>query len=301
MARPAVLVALAGWAMVGLVSPSVTSAQTSYAWPKLSDAQQQAAITQLKQYAQKTQTQLQLPLRSVETQYFLFCTDLPEREANQWAGLLDRMYSRLAEMFAVPAGKNIWRGKAIIFIFSREEDFVRYEKEMLQTDASKTVGLCHRFGDGTVKIAFYRISDELQFSHILVHESTHGFLHRYRSPVLVPSWVDEGLAETIATELVQRNGRRETVIAEARQQLQAHHGQLGDFFRTDHIDGWQYPVAEMLCTFMIQASAPNYVEFINGIKDGLKVDQSLEQHYHAPRERLVTVFGQWLGVRGLSE
>jgi hypothetical protein len=277
------------------------AAESPRAWPQLTSVQQQAAIAQLKEFAQQTQTRLQIPLRSFETQYFLFCTDLPQREANQWANLLDRMYARLAEMFAVPVGKNIWRGKALIFIFKGREDYVRYEKDMAHTDAGKTAGMCHAFSDGTVKIAFYRQSDELEFAHVLVHESVHGFIHRYRSPVPVPSWANEGLAETVATDLAPQRGHRQDVQANAREQLQAHGSRLGDFFDTDHIEGWQYPVAEMLCTFMIQASAPNYVTFINGLKDGLSVDQSLAEKYQAPKDRLVAVFGQWLGVRGLSE
>jgi hypothetical protein len=161
--------------------------------------------------------------------------------------------------------------------------------------------MSHAFGDGTVKIAFYRQSDELQFAHVLVHESVHGFIHRYRSPVPIPSWANEGLAETVATDLAPQHGHRQEVQANAREQLQAHGSRLGDFFDADHIDGWQYPVAEMLCTFMIQASAPNYVAFINGLKDGLNIDQSLAEKYQAPKDRLVAVFGQWLGVRGLTE
>ena len=287
--------------LLALGSGPALSAEPRNPWPRLTDAQQQAAIGQLKDYAQQTQTQLQIPLRSFETQYFLFCTDLSQREANQWAGLLDRMYARLSDMFAVPAGKNIWRGKALVFIFTRREDYDRYEKEMAHTDPGRSAGMCHGFGDGTVKIAFYRQSDELEFAHVLVHESTHGFIHRYRSPVPIPSWANEGLAETVASELVPQKGRRETVTTDAREQLQAHQSRLGDFFAAEHIDGWQYPVAEMLCTFMIQASAPKYVAFINGIKDGLTVDQSLAERFGAPRERLVAVFGQWLGVHGLRD
>ena len=302
MTKRVIVAGVIGWMLLGVLhGRPALSAEPPNAWPKLTDAQQQAAVAQLKDYAQRTQTTLQIPLRSFETQYFLCCTDLSERESNQWAGLLDRMYARLAEMFGVPAGKNIWRGKALIFIFTSQENYVRYEKEMAHTDAGKSSGIFHGFGDGTVKIAFYRSSDELEFAHTLVHESTHGFIHRYRSPARVPSWADEGLAETIATEMVPQKGHRETVMATARQQLQAHQSRLGDFFEADHIDFWQYPVAEMLCTFMIQASATNYVAFINGIKDGLTVDQSLTQRFQAPRERLVAVFGQWLGVRGLQD
>jgi hypothetical protein len=270
------------------------------AWPKLNDDEMAKAVTELKAFAQETQTQLKRPLQNFETKYFLFYSDLPPKEAQNWASLLDRMYVQLADMFAVKKGDNIWRGKALIFVFAQADDYRRYEKELLHTDSGTSAGMCHSFGNGDVKIAFYRQRDDLEFAHVLVHESVHGFIHRYRTPVPVPSWANEGLAETIATDLVPQRGRRETVKSSAREELQAHKSHMGDFFTADHIVGWQYPVAEMLCTFMIQAGKKNYVDFIKGIKDGLTWEQSLEQKYKAPLDRLAAVYGQWLGVKGLD-
>jgi hypothetical protein len=301
MATRLIVAALGYAVLLVFTSSAALGAESPNAWPTLNQAEQNAAIAQLKDYAQQTQSHLNIPLRSFETQYFLFCTGLSQHEADQWAGLLDRMYGKMAEMFAVPPGKNIWRGKALIFIFTRSEDYQRYEKDMAHTDARNTAGMCHAFRDGAVKIAFFRQTDELEFAHVLVHESTHGFIHRYRSPVPVPSWANEGLAETVASDLVPQKGHILAVRNDARDQIQSRQNHLGNFFKTDHIEAWQYPVAQMLCTFMIQASAPNYVAFINGIKDGLTVDQSLSECFQAPRERLVAVFGQWIGVRGLRD
>jgi len=307
--RMAMLAVIAGLATCAFSAPQRTSRQPPpnpgemenipNAWPKLTDAQQQAAIEALKQSAQDAQTRLNRPLQSFETKYFLFCSDLSPRESRQWASLLDRMYARLAEMFAVPSGLNIWRGKALIFVFSRRDDYQRYERMIARTDPGSTAGMCHAFGDGTVRIAFYRQEDTLSFAHVLVHESVHGFIHRYRTPVFVPSWANEGLAETIATDLVPQAGRRDQVKSAARENLQQHGG-MGDFFTADHIQGWQYPVAEMLTTFMIQAGKGNYVAFIKGIKDGMSWDQSLAERFQAPADRLVPVFGNWLGVRNLQ-
>jgi hypothetical protein len=269
-------------------------------WPKLSKEENAAAITELKDFAQETQTTLNRPLSMYETKYFLFYSDLAPQEALNWAGLLDRMYARLAEMFAVPQGGNIWRGKALVFVFSKSEDYSNYEQKMLHTSAAGTAGLCHSFSNGDVKIAFYRQPDQLEFAHVLVHESVHGFIHRYRTPVPVPSWANEGLAETIATDLVPQRGRRDRSKQRAREGLEEHGKRMGDFFSEDHIEGWQYPVAEMLCTFMIQAGKKNYVDFIIGIKSGLTWRESLDKKYKAGIERLVPVYGQWLGVRGLQ-
>jgi len=128
----------------------------------------------------------------------------------------------------------------------------------------------------------------------------HGFIHRYRSPAIVPSWANEGLAETIATDLVPQTGRREGIKRLAVENLNSHNHRLGDFFSADHIADWQYPVSQMLTTMMIEAGKKNYVDFINGLKEGLPTDQSLTQKYKAPKDRLVPVFGSWLGVQGLK-
>jgi hypothetical protein len=269
-------------------------------WEVLTDEQKAESITELKQFAEDAATKLNRPLKMFETKYFLFYSDLPPAQAANWAGLLDRMYAKLAEMFAVPVGVNIWRGKALVFVFSKKEDYRRYEREMVNTDPGTSDGMCHSFGSGIVKIAFYRQEQELAFAHVLVHESVHGFIHRYRTPVPVPSWANEGLAETIATDLVPQRGRRDEVKTYAREGLQTHQNQMGDFFTADHIVGWQYPVAEELCTFMIQASGKNYVEFIKGIKAGEDPQQCLETRFKAPKDRLIPVFGQWLGVKQLQ-
>jgi hypothetical protein len=272
---------------------------SSDAWPKLSSEQQATAIAELKSFADDSTNKIGRPLHLMETQYFLFYTDLPAREGTHWASLLDRMYARLSELFAVKAGVNIWRGKALILVFSKADDYHHYEQTVEHAESKGTAGMCHQLSDGTVRIAFYRQANELDFAHILVHESVHGFIHRYRSPVHIVSWINEGLAETIASELVPQRGRANATTARARASIKEHHGDIGDMFTQDHISDWQYPVAETLCTFMILESKRNYVAFINGIKDGDPWEESLANNYKAPLDRLVPAYGSRLGVRGL--
>src|SRR6185437_1766456 len=110
--------------------------------------------TQLKSFAQEARDSLGVQVSAFETKYFIFCSDLSPKEAQQWAALLDRMYDRLSEMFAVPTGKNIWRGKALIFVFSKNADYQRYEKQIMHTDPGNTAGMCHSSSTGNVHIAF---------------------------------------------------------------------------------------------------------------------------------------------------
>jgi len=279
--------------------PAAVGEVIENAWPALTAEEHAASVAELKAFAEQTATTLDRPLKMFETKYFLFYSDLPPQQARNWAGLLDKMYARLAEMFAIPKGVNIWRGKALVFVFVNKEDYRRYELEMLNTDPGRTAGMCHSFGTGIVKIAFYRQEEDLAFAHVLVHESVHGFIHRYRTPVPVPSWANEGLAEMVATDLVPQPGRFEHVRASARQMVSLHGG-VADFFVLKHIDFWQYPVAEMMCTFMVKENRKNYVEFIKGIKDGMDVKDCFKEKFRVGREQTVRAFERWLGLATLG-
>lgn len=273
--------------MVGRVEEKFWEAQT--------DEQRAADVRQLKAFAEQTQAALGKRLELNETTFFLFYSDLAPQEAKNWSSLLDRMYTKLADLFAVDRMTNLWRGKALVFVFRTPGDYAKFQARMHQTDAGQSAGMCHTFGDGIVHIAFFRQSDELEFAHVLVHESVHGFLHRYKTPVPVPSWANEGLAEWIANQLVPRPDRQKRVHYAARQFIREHRGVAG-FFEGQHIEAWQYPVAEMLTTFMIERNKRGYVAFIDAIKDGAGWEDALKTNYNKTREKLMQEFGAGLGV-----
>ena len=279
---------------------SATSAPAApeRAWPKATDAEQAAAVAEGRRFVDDARRKLAIDLAVYETKYFLFASDLQPAEANRWAAILDRMYARLAEMFAVPKSENIWRGKALVFVFSQRDTYAKFEKEFYQLDLEDSAGRCHARSDGDVKIAFYRAADDQRFAHVLVHESTHGFLHRYRSPVHVPAWANEGLAEYVAYDLVPHPGLKEASTADARADLQAHKN-LADLFDGEQVAAERYPVARALTEFLINTDKKKYVSFINGIKDGLDAQESLKQGFGVDFKKLSDAYGRSMGVSGL--
>jgi hypothetical protein len=280
--------------------PEVVGKVDESMWGKLTPEQQTAAIEELKKFGEETRAKVNGNLVLNETKYFLFYSDLKPAEATQWANMLDRMYGKLAGLFGIKGGENIFRGKAAVFVFAKEQDYQNFQKTMHETDAAGTAGLCHCFGSGDVHIGFFRQPNEMDFAAVLVHESVHGFLHRYRKPPTIPTWVNEGLAETIASELVPQKGKRQEYRQFAISQLRER-GTLGsDFFTADRLEGWQYPVAQLLTEFMIKQDKKRYVAFIDGIKDGLKWEESLNQKYGVPKERIVAVLSDSLNIRGMN-
>ncbi|MEE9403652.1 MAG: hypothetical protein V3V20_02060 [Algisphaera sp.] len=232
-----------------------------------------------------------------DSKYYLFVSDMPAAEARRWAKLLDRMYDRLCDTFAVPRGTNVFRGHGLIYVFQREEDFHRYHRLITGFPSQRFMGLCSSRGDGRMEITFYRQSDDNDFAYVLVHEAVHGFLHRYRSFPFVVSWANEGLAEFIADDFVGRHTAEQTrsyVSAMLRSR-----GSTGGMLGDEKISGWQYPVAQALCDFMVSQDRKRYCDFINAVKDGKAWRQALAEDYGVSIDRLVEAFGDALGIRGL--
>jgi hypothetical protein len=152
---------------------------------------------------------------------------------------------------------------------------------------------------GDVSIACFRGQDPHDFGQMLVHETSHGFIHRYKTKARLPSWVNEGMAELIGAEMVPRSEavKRKEIVALAMLKQQRSLG--GNFFTTESLEGWQYGAASSLNRFLLNADRKSYVRFIEGLKEGLDWPDALQQAYGGTPEQLVTQYGQRIGVPDL--
>jgi len=270
-----------------------------YLWAETTKAEQKQAIEQLNRFAQEGLKKVGIEMRHDEGQYFLLYTNLPLEEARHWAGLLKKMYNRLCEMFAIPRGTNIWHGKALLMIFNSRDGYNKFETKIHGQPAGQSIGKCWQFSDGDVHINFFRQPDKYEFAQVLVHESVHGFLHRYRSKQRIPVWINEGLAETIAQRLVpQGEGVKRKIQAGLRMAKQR--GDAGNIFDKKRLAPWQYGVVCSVTKFMIEKNKQGYVKFIKGIKDGLAWRESLKKHYGTTPTRLMRAWGAAHGIENMT-
>lgn len=279
--------------------PRVVGTTQADLWGELPEALMASSIEELKTFAEETEKTMDVRLSLHETDNFLFYSDLNQEEAVFWARQLEAMYDRLCGMFDLDKEKNIFRGKCLIFVFQKDADYRRFQLTMHQTDPGNSTGMAHGYGNGYTHVAFYRQPDKWEFAHLLVHEAVHAFLHRYRSPVHVPSWANEGLAETIAAALVPKARINQRRVTYAEKELRLR-GNLGNMFDAGQIEGWQYGPARMLTEFMIAQDKKRYANFINGIKDGKSWRESLDSEYGVELDRLVQAFGRDMGLRELT-
>jgi hypothetical protein len=240
-----------------------------------------------------------------ETQHFLFVSNIPPQQIAPYVTSLDRMYDFMCQLYGVPRTHKVWLGgKTPIFAFLEREEFDAFEERYFP-ESRETIralgnvyGLSHLSKTGEVVISCFRGNDPNDFGQMIVHETSHGFIHRYKTKAQLPNWVDEGMADLIGAEMVPASMVVRNRELKGIQQL-AEQRSLGGMFKAERIEGWQYGVASNLNRFLLQSNRQNYVRFIEALKEGMKWEEALQETYHATPDELLVEYGRRIGVPGL--
>jgi hypothetical protein len=274
-------------------------------WPDLTTEQQAAWIAQHKQFLDEASKKMpSAKLQLVETKYYLFYTDIAPTRVGGYIAYLDAMYEHLCKAFNIPEGKNIWCGKCVVIAFQNQATFDEFEARVMDNPNPTAQGLCHGDTTGRVIITVWKGDHEAFFGKVLVHETAHGFVHRYKSSVFIPSWVNEGIADWVAGSVVTADDSvrdRQRDAAERARQLRTLGG--GFFSEDQSIEPWHYGVASSMVTLLLandrSKTKTRYKEFLDRMKEGLSPQDALKETYGATLEQLVNLYGQSVGVPNL--
>jgi hypothetical protein len=271
-------------------------------WPALDEAQQKSSLLAMKAESQKILQRAGMEIEPIETEFFLFYSDMDRRETAKWALELDKMYRRLANTFNRSPAENIFWGKAAIFVFKERSRFELVEADSFGQLAPRwSAGFCHSRGP-QVFVSFFRQPEDLDFAAILVHESVHGFLHRYRSPQRLPAWANEGFADYVAATLFERSPvdslRRPLALKFIRSG-----GDVSAILDLTYAsDSWPgpesigYAVGYLLVELMIRDRPRAFGAWVDAIKDGKQWEQALVEDFGTDRQRLVETFVRYYMV-----
>ena len=267
-------------------------------WPPLSAAEHAAEVTALEAFVKEVQGGF--PDLSLDaTHEFLVATDIPADQMRPFTAGLDRMHDFLCDLYGIPRGEPVWKGKCLVIAFRNEADFVAFEGRFMRVDAAGVHGLCHQRSDGRVIMACHHGGDASAFAHMLVHETSHGFNHRWMSPQRLPNWLNEGIAEWVGTKVVPQCNQVPLKEARALGTMRAS-GQLGEgFFTADNIQPVQYGMASGLVKFLTTRDPRKFAEFVRSIKEGVPMEESLRATYGASLDELVGGYGKAVGLPGL--
>ena len=287
------------------------------AWPKLTDAEQEAEVKKQRAFYEEVRQKLSDPgLQFYETKRFLFFSDIPAHFITSWyLPNMDQMYVKVSGAYGLDPAANIWKGKATIIAFAKEETFQQFEVVFHHARVTGAQGLAHLEEDGTVVITCFAGDDPKYLATTMVHETTHGFNWRYKAAERLPSWMDEGAAEWVASHVVTCDHAIPEKMESGLRHMRSTRS-LGNIYTLDYLASWQYGAATMMTDFLMHyepparnggpakkahgKSANRYRQLIEGIKLGLPWEDSLKQAYGLTPAELAQVFGASIGVPDLK-
>lgn len=268
-------------------------------WPVLSRAEHEAAVEAMKRRAEEICATAGVRATPVETRYFLlYAATRPEAVA-ECARSLDAMYEKVLELFGIPAGLNLFWGKAVILLQPNQDTFRLVERAAFgQMTPPGVVGLCHQVGP-QVFVNIFWSDDQDRFDSTLLHEAVHGIMHRYHSPARLPAWADEGLCEYIAavsfgSSPVDRERRPQAI------DFIRSGGDVAQIMRLNYQDGsWPgpgavgYAVGYAVVELMIRQQPQRFGRWIRAVKGGKPWEQALAEDFGYTTDQFAATATEW--------
>lgn len=269
-------------------------------WPVLSAAEHAAEVESLGRFVEDVRAVFP-GLAVTETHEFLVASDIPAAQLAPYVASLDAMHDFLCDLYGIPRGEPLWKGKCLVVAFLREDDYVAFEGRFMQTDTRGTHGMCHQRSDGRVVMACHRGNDAAAFAHMIVHETSHGFNHRWMSPEKLPNWLNEGIAEWVGARVVKNCDQVPLKEAHALVAMRSE-GDLGPgFFTAANIQPVQYGMASGLVKLLVSRDAKKFATLVRSIKEGTPAEEALQQSFGGSLDDLVRAYGAAVGVPGLRQ
>jgi hypothetical protein len=269
-------------------------------WPVLSAAEHAAEVESLGRFVEDVRAVFP-GLATTETHEFLVASDIPAAQLAPYVASLDAMHDFLCDLYGIPRGEPLWKGKCLVVAFLREDDYVAFEGRFMQTDTRGTHGMCHQRSDGRVVMACHRGNDATAFAHMIVHETSHGFNHRWMSPEKLPNWLNEGIAEWVGARVVKNCDQVPLKEAHALVAMRSE-GDLGPgFFTAANIQPVQYGMASGLVKLLVSRDAKKFATLVRSIKEGTPAEEALQRSFGGSLDDLVRAYGAAVGVPGLRQ
>ncbi len=274
--------------------------QNAWTWEAIDAADPADPVARDKAFAAHVAQALGLTFNVVETDYFLFYTNLSKREAYEWQRLLDLMYDRVSYLLGIPKGVNVFKGKALVFMFAEKGQFAAFERRFYEHEVTFEAALCHQHDTGEVRIALYKLEDDKYLKQVMIHEAAHGVVHRFHSPQRVVVWLNEGIAEWTASRVLNY-----TQPYKWKKKVSADHirrqGRLdADFFQEGGFSAERYGSSLAMVEILLRRGRPKFVQFIREIKDGKPWQESLRDKYDLSPDDLTRLYGQTIGMPNLK-
>ena len=264
----------------------ISDAPRAQPWSVATDAERAQALTDMKADADRWLKQVNLRYSVVDAKYWVLYADLPIGETKDLAQRMDDMYETVAKMFALPVGLNIFHGKAVVIVSATEAHYRALEMAAYNSmPPPGAIGLCHMVGPKVV-VSAYKSQDANRFMATLVHEASHGFMHRYGSPARLPSWADEGYAEYVAAESFPNSTTKDDRKPQGLQWIRSGTNNVLNVLHMNYEDGsWPgpdaigYAIGYLTVDYLVQTNHQAFGEWVKDVKAGIPWEEALKKRF----------------------
>jgi hypothetical protein len=260
------------------------------------DAMMKLARDKAKEVSEK----MGIKFRTIETAHFIMFTDWDPREENFLKTNVELAYNAVSKQFDIPSKDNVFVGKLPVFMFATHADFMKYAQQFDEFDVPETVAGYYQgnsLGHGHMVMWKPDVSKsggnvhlaEVRWAYVLTHEFTHAFIARYRTNGFIPRWLNEGLAEVIASGQFPRpevypdvRSRKDRIAVQKLLE------------QTELLKAPDYPVARTLVETMIAGDRKAFISAFNDVKDGMSFEDALKKNYKTDKEGLEAAWRKYI-------
>ncbi len=221
----------------------------------------------------------------IETEHFLIWTDWETRHHQWLANWCETMYTALSQRFGVGQAESVFLAKCPVFCWRGEKQFKRFAREFDGYPAVDSIGYTRSIErNGHVHVVLVRQgrspADFDRFACTLVHEGTHAFVHRLFTSRLIPHWINEGLADLVAEQVLGDqcpNGENARLLA--RQFVRYDWPITYLLGSVGPIEVHEYPLAHSVVAFLERLGTDRFARFIRHLKAGQSAGAALAKEY----------------------
>ena len=224
----------------------------------------------------------------IETDHFVIYSDWSKKDDRRLAQIYEKLYGALCKQFAIGPEENIWIGKLPVFAFWKKDPYVKFSQSALGVDiAAKAAGFQGRRGSFSyVCLGPVDSKNKAQaiswFYQLLCHETAHAFIGRYITDRHLISWLNEGIAETMASQLVPKGKQTKYKLTTAHKKVKG--GWLpreDDMFGPQNIplEGAYYGCAQSMARYLIAKDRKKFIQLITLIKNGTDPKEAMKEAY----------------------
>lgn len=240
------------------------------------------------------------PYRKTETKHFLIYSALSPEETRMVAEGVEKGHARLCQFFNVPEDAPHYLGKCELVAMIEETTFQNFAREYLDfSEGASGAGAYMRYNNGRTLVVGHRQNDPRDIASDMIAMSANCFTHRLRTSVVLPEWIDCGIATAQREALIPGAIPIRTTLGEYVPGL-LKDPSMGGIFERELSNNADYPLASLAVQTLLAKDPAALRRTVLAIKAGVDWKEALEQTYDLTPEQLAEACGRQIGVPKLK-